>query len=345
MFVYLKLPIIVVIGKPTSSQPKEAFSIQQAYTYILYTVIMVIMIEHVQTSFDDAPLKPYRFSKRLIRNHFADECEVFLVHGSPEGVGKTAYISHVLADVHGYLDCHDKDLLRAMWVKAEEAQSMEKWQSNWEAVKNYTHYPPDEVVDKCLYMLDNELVDVAFHWDDAGTWLYVMSFHDPFVIAFMKYLPLARSNWKGGVILSTPFVDWVLNKLRTSEGVLQIKVTKPPGDSYKYDWKPRIATCYRKNRPYPGARTSYWPRQFIDRFVAIMPDEFYNWYGPRRNKYAKIIATQMKESISKKKERGWNVSDGEEHLQEMEDHVWEANYKATELEEAINSVEKTSVPH
>jgi hypothetical protein len=293
------------------------------------------LIYHAQRTYDDSILKPYRFTKRLIRNHFADECEIFLVYGTPQGIGKSALVSHVLADVHGYLQCKDEELVRAMWVKPEEAYKMPKWESDWEAVKSRTFYPPDEVVDKCLYMLDHEIVDVAFHWDDAGTWLYAMEYHDPFVIAFMEYLGLARSNWKGGVILSTPFAEWVLKKLRTSEGILRVKVTKPPGDSLKYIWKPRIATCYKKERPFPGATRVYWPRQFTDKFIAIMPDTFFKWYKPRRDKYGKLAALKMRMAIRKRKARGWDVAEAEEYLEQLEKYVWEANYKAKELHEAV----------
>jgi len=300
------------------------------------------MISHNSKTFDTSPLRPYQFTKRLIQNHFNDECEIFLVYGTPEGIGKSAYVSHVLADVHGYMNCHDKDLLKAMWVKPEEARDMPKWLCDWETPKEFLFYPPVEVVDKCLYMLDHDIVDVAFHWDDAGSWLYSMEYHDPFIIAFMEYLGLARSNWKGGIILSTPFKEWVLKKLRTTEGVLQVKITKPAGTDSRYIWKPRVATCYKKNR-YPGATRSYWPRQFIDNFVAIMPDSFYDWYNPRRKKYGKMAATKMRLAIDKRKARGWDVSEAEEVVEEREKHIWEGNEKAKELHEAI--LQKSPLAH
>lgn len=299
------------------------------------------MIEHAGKSFDDSALKPYEFTRRLVKSHLSDECEVFLVYGSPEGIGKSALVSHVLADVHGYFKCKDEDLVRAMWVKRKEALSMPKWESDWGMVEKFTNYPPDEVVDKCLYMLDNKIVEVAFHWDDAGTWLYLMDYHDPFVKAFMKYLPLARSNWKGGIILSTPFKEWVLKKLQTSEGILQVRITKPSGDNYHMIWKPRIATCYKKEKPYPGAIRSYWPRQFIDNFSAIMPDSFYKRYKPKRDKYALLAAQQMRTAIQKRKAKAWDTAKAEEHLEDMEKHIHNANYKAKELGEAIESFERS----
>jgi len=299
------------------------------------------MIYHAQRTYNDALLRPYRFTKRLVVNHFSDECEIFLVYGTPAGIGKSSLVSHVLADVHGYMECKDEDLIRAMWAKPEEAYQMPKWECDWEAVKKRTFYPPGEVVDKCLYMLDHEIVDVAFHWDDAGTWLYGMEYHDPFVIAFMGYLGLARSNWKGGIILSTPFAEWVLKKLRTSEGFLRVKVTKPQySHGLKDVWKPRLATCYKKQRPWPGSTKAYWPRQFIDKFIAIMPDDFFNWYKPRRDRYGKLAALKMREAIIKRKQRGWSVAEAEEYLEQIEKHVWEANYKAKELREAVTSAEK-----
>jgi len=296
------------------------------------------MIIHNSRSYDDSPQKPYELTRRLVTNHIEDECEIFLVYGSPEGVGKSAYVHHVLADLHGYYKCKEQKLVDAMWVKREEAAALPKWESDWEKIKGYIYYPPTEVVNKCLHMLDNEIVDVAFHWDDAGKWLYFMEFNDPFVIAFLEYITLARTNWKGGIILSTPFKEWVLKKMLNTEGILQIKIHKPPGTDYRYIWKPRIATCYRKTR-YPGAPRSFFPRVFEDHFSAIMPDSFFDWYEPQRNKYAKIAGRHMQLALLKRKAKGLDVSDVEQVLAEMQDEIANANESAPELLEAIAQVE------
>lgn len=293
------------------------------------------MIEHDGRIFDDHKLRPFAFTKRLIKNRFADESEIFIVYGTPAGIGKSAYVNYVLADVHGYMNCHDKDLIQWMW-KDKPSPETRVWNLDMEAVKQRVFYPPEEVVDKCLYMLDHDVVDVAFHWDDAGTWLYIMEWQDPFVIAFMEYLGLMRGNWKGGVILSTPIKEWILKKLQAAEGVLQIKITKPrSGGDERYVFKPRVAKCYEKQR-YPGSVKAYYPQRFEDQFIAIMPDPFFkDWYEPRRRKYGLAAALKMKLAIQKRRAKGWDTSEAEQVYAEMREEIEDANSKAVELREAV----------
>jgi len=238
-----------------------------------------VVIEHRYKVYDDRKMRPYEFSRRLVKNFFNDEFEVFVVYGMPEGIGKTAYISHVQADVFGYFNCHDKQKIEVMWKKDKD-KSAPIWDSDWEEPKKWILYPPEQVVKICKTMLEREERNICFHWDDAGTWLNAMDFHDPFVIAFMKYLSLARSNW-AGIILSTPVEEWVLKKLRTALGVIHIKITKLNDDTHI--WKPRIAEAYKAFKYHPGSRKTYYPKQWQDYFIGIMPDNFYKWYKPRRD--------------------------------------------------------------
>jgi hypothetical protein len=73
------------------------------------------MITHAQRTFDDHKIRPFSLTKRLIRNHFADELEIFIVYGTPAGIGKSSCVSYTLADVYGYLKCKDKSLIEVMW--------------------------------------------------------------------------------------------------------------------------------------------------------------------------------------------------------------------------------------
>lgn len=292
------------------------------------------MIEHDDREFDDSVLRPYQFSRKLADNFYGDECEIFVVYGMPEGIGKSAYCNHTLADLLGYQACKDKEKLQWMWEK-EKPQDAEVWESDWERCKQLIKYPPDDVVDMCMHMVEHEEKEITFHWDDAGTWLNAMDFHDPFVIAFMKYMSLARSNW-GGIILSTPVEEWVLKKLRTARGIYHIEVKRMPGTDRRYTWRPRVATCYHA-RKYKGNPKTYWPRKWEDRFMAIMPDSFFKWYEPQRRYYTKIAVQLMKKALVKRKQRGHikEVATDEEVLEDIEEHIWSANEKSEDFTELV----------
>ena len=302
------------------------------------------MIEYEGRVFDDSVLRPYEFSRRLVGNYYANECEVFVVYGMPEGIGKSAYISHAQADLLGFQHCKDKELLRWMWER-ERPKDAWIWESDWESSKQFLKYPPDDVVDTCMDMLDKDRKDVSFHWDDAGTWLNAMDFHDPFVVSFMKYLSLARSNW-GGIILSTPVEDWVLKKLRTAKGVLHVEVKRMEGTDRRYIWRPRVATCYKLQK-YKGNPRTYWPKQWTDTFMAIMPDSFYDWYNPQRKAYTRIAVQLMRQALEKRRQQGpiWlkKVEKDEEILESVEEHVSDANEKARDFEELV--VQKSQEAH
>jgi len=296
------------------------------------------MIEHEDRQFNDSILKPYLFSRRLLSNFYSDECEIFVVSGMPEGIGKTGYVCHVQADLKGYQNCNDKELLKWLWQKHKPLNAP-IWESDWEAVKQCIKYPPEDVVDMCMDMVEKDRKDVCFHWDDAGTWLNAMDFHDPFVIAFMKYLSLARSNW-GGIILSTPVEDWVLKKLRTARGILHVEIKRLLGTdryNYKYLWRPRVATCYKMVK-YRGNPKSYWPKQWKDTFMATMPDSFFKWYSPLRKYYTKVAVQLMKKALAKRREKGWvkQVERDEVILSEVEKSIDRANDKSEDFSELID---------
>lgn len=292
-------------------------------------------VRHRQKEFDDAILRPYGMTKRIATAYYADECDLAIVSGMPEGIGKTSYIHHVLADTYGYVECHDQQFLNTMWLKQEERLHAQKWPTDWEAIKRFVLYLPEDVVNLCQTMLQKKRREPAFHWDDAGSWLNSMDYNDPFVVSFMKYLGLARSNW-GMVILSTPVKGWILKKLRSAEGMLQVKIVKPEGkSSLRSIWKPRIAKAY-KMVSYVGKAKSYWPRQWVDHFIAVVPDSFHKWYKPQRDRYAEIMVKEMKATLKKRKARGWRTEDDEEVLEDIQKHINRTNDVSKDFGEVVD---------
>ncbi len=289
---------------------------------------------HRQKEFNDEPLRPYGGTKRAVTNYYGDECEIAIVSGMPEGIGKSAYVNHVLADVYGYQGCRDGELLKVMYEKREVQVTAHKWPTDWETPKGLIKYLPEDVVKTCKNMLIKGVRLPAFHWDDAGSWLNAMDYHDPFVIAFMKYLSLARSNW-GLIYLSTPVEEWVLKKLRSAQGILRVTITKPrSGSSRRSVWRPRIAKCYKMVR-YVGKPKQYWPRQLTDHFVAIMPDPFFKWYKPRRDKYALLMAMEMEQALKKRNARGWPVERDLAALDGIRAHIHKTHDEVKDFEEVI----------
>jgi len=290
------------------------------------------MFEHEGKLFHDENLRPYGLARRAIRNYFQNECEIVVVTGMPEGIGKSGYVNHGLADVQGFLQCHDKDMLKWMYeqnVTHDETSPI--WETDYEAAKPLIMYPPEQIVEWLMEMLVKGKRTPMFHWDDGGTHLASMSYNDPFVIAFMEFLPLARSVC-GLVVISTPVEEWVLKKLHTASGVIHAPVIKLGGD--KHLWRPRFCKPYRKVRG--PMCTRYFPQyQWQDNFSAIMPDTFYKWYKPQRDHYTKLAVAKMKLSLEKKKRAGNNVMIDEQILAEIEASYHKTSDKLGEFREVI----------
>ena len=62
------------------------------------------MYEHECKIFNDEQLRPYGLARRAVRSYYNNECEILIVQGMPEGIGKSAYVHHGLADVQGFLN-------------------------------------------------------------------------------------------------------------------------------------------------------------------------------------------------------------------------------------------------
>jgi hypothetical protein len=260
------------------------------------------MIEHAGKQFDDHLMRPFNLTKRLVSNFKSDEFEIFVTYGMPEGIGKSSYNHYVLADIAGYYACHDRDKIQWMWKKRDERPDEARlWELDWEGCKPYILYLPQDVVNLMIRLSDTEQRMVALEWDDAGTWLNAMDYQDPFVVAFKKYLSLARSSL-AGIILSTPVEEWLLRSLRMSTGLIHTRVMTAPHSNDTFFWKPRLAKSYRIEK-YIGRMKPYYNTVFEDLFYAITPDSFYDWYKPLRRHYIKEATEMMRKALDKRKKQ------------------------------------------
>jgi hypothetical protein len=319
------------------------------------------LIEHAGRSYNDMQDRPYEFSRRAVNNWRFNECEVVIVYGMPEGVGKSVYISHTMADVKGWLNTNkvnEAGTVDYTWMfkkACERPKDVQIWNTDYMGNKELILYKPKDVVnflkEKMSFALNNPDLDhketaiPMWHWDDGGTWLNGMEFNDLFVKAFMKFLPLARSAC-GLVVISTPVEEWVLKKLHTASGVIHCPVIKCGSDEKNF-WRPRLCKSYQK------VKTAYHTRSFPryaweDYFTAFEPDDYHAWYKPRRDGYAALAVAQMDKALEKKHGSGQDVSDDELVLsmvkgsidkKEQKDKILDADSEAKDLMEIISQSE------
>lgn len=265
------------------------------------------MIEHEGKQFRDDLLRPYEISRRALSNYYNNECEICVCSGLPEGVGKSNYLNHAIADIQGYLKCKDKEKIKWMWQPVAKRTAINPdtpiWEADYTHVLDWTKYLPIDMVDFLLDLQDRGVKVPLLHWDDGGTHLNSAEYNDPFVVSFMEFLPLARSV-TGMIVITTPVVEWVLKKLHTASGVILAPITKE--QSNDHIWRKRKCKAYTKVK-YPNKFRSFPRYLWTDYFSAIVPDSFYKKYQPIRDKYAKIATANMKRALEKKKRKNENV--------------------------------------
>lgn len=260
----------------------------------------------------------FEFTKKVLASYYQDECELYAVYGMPEGIGKSAFALKTVTEINS----------------RPHPLKVESWDWNYDTVKPFLKFYPRDVVELCKYMTDHNKRKEVFIWDDAGLWLNAMEWNDPFVVAFTKYLNIARTNW-AGIILTTPVLNWVIKKVRSSEGLITVRINKAPGhDTYR--GKIREAKAYRR-WVHPDQKHHGVAIVFKDVFDAMMPHPFYEWYKPIRDKYAAEAVNQMFRSLQKKKGMGWNVTQDETSLEHIKEHIHKANDESVDFEEAIDS--------
>jgi len=86
---------------------------------------------------------------------------------------------------------------------------------------------------------------------------------------------------------------------------------------------------------YVGKPKPYWPRQWTDHYIAIMPDLFFKWYKPRRDKYALLMASEMEQALKKRRDRGWPVAHDMETLESIKDHIDRTHDEVKDFEEVV----------
>jgi len=214
-------------------------------------------------------IKPYETSLEIQRLYKNDEFKTIIPYG-PLGCGKSTYAIKVLAEILGTPKYPD-----------------------YEAVKDYIVFHPKDFIDRCM---NHEGREHAIIWDDAGLWLHALDFNDPFVKAVGKYISVARTDW-AAIIFTTPLPTWIFSKVRDVPDAITLKVRKNIGGSKK-QYRYRQAVAYRFWKS-PDLKHSGVKSLWIDDFKGMLPDDFFKWYKPLRDKYATLAKQLMKKELER----------------------------------------------
>lgn len=213
--------------------------------------------------------------------YYQDECAIAIVYGGFLGTGKSAYCIKTEAEVYGKHSGHEDNV------------------PDYEMVKAFLDFPPKAFVERLLKMKRREKMIV---WDDMGLWLFVLDWYDPFVKAVCKYLNVARTDW-GLILGNTPTPKMVAKRIQNFPEVVRVKITKER-ENIRHPKKPRLATGYHVWTT-PDLKKTGVRKMFVDRYSAMMPNDFFKWYKPIRDHYATIAKQLMYKELVKleKKDR------------------------------------------
>lgn len=238
-------------------------------------------------------------AQQIRKAYFEDEFYPYVVYGGL-GRGKSSYALQLLAAIYG--------------EPIKENGKTVGYIPDWEAAKKRVVFKPEEFLQLCR---ERKEKDRAVVWDDAGYWLYSLDYYKPFVKAVGKYLSVARTDW-GAIIFTTPHPDWIIRKAWTMPNVVLAHVIKASTHQYtnkqgeKVIYKNRDARVYKSWRTPDGKKRGV-RLEYIDKFNAMLPDEIFHWYQPKRDSYAreaKKLMTSEMEKEEYQKSMGRQVTGG-----------------------------------
>jgi len=162
---------------------------------------------------------------------------------------------------------------------------------DYEEVKHWIVFPPKDFVDLVLKLKSRR---IGLIWEDAGLWLFALDWFDPFVKSAVKYMNVARTDF-GGILFNTPYMGMMSRKLIIAPDVLRIKIIKRSSNISTPN-RYRFAKAYKPWRS-PDLTKHGVMSVFGDLFSAKLPDEFFAWYRPQREKYALVAKKMMLQKI------------------------------------------------
>ena len=213
-------------------------------------------------------------AERILKCYRPPESFQLVIVYGPLGVGKSAYQFKVTVDV-----------LKRLY-NVEEGQA-------WEMVKSLIVFHPEQFFQKLREARQMGVRIPVLNWDDAGLWLYAMDWDDPFIIAFTKWLNVARTQ-VACLICSTPSPQFLFKKLRSFPQAITVRVISWADEQRPADIWRRVAKGYR-HFVLPDLRRTRVHLLFKDFFSCRLPDRFFKWYKPLRDTYAELAKKLMEE--------------------------------------------------
>ena len=248
-------------------------------------------------------------TKLILELFEKDEFKPFIIQGD-NGFGKSSYANTLIADVYGqifnnghpfwgdynYGDRFTKEIREwfEMHIGFQPIEVLDEWQfkdkrEDW-LNKRLGPYPRSLFNN---WQFKDKKRDYVYHWDDAGAFLHSLDFQDPFVKETGKYMQLVRTDW-ACVIFSAISAEDITSKVRGLRNAIIIDIIK---NSDKYHPFRRIASAYIWRENYKGR--AWKDYQWEDVFNAHVPNDFYDWYHPLRDKYADIFKERMRSKLDK----------------------------------------------
>lgn len=238
-------------------------------------------------------------------------------------IGKTSYASKSFASAFGE------------WESKPEPHCVK---FNFEAVKDWMTFLPREYLDSIMDVYEKERGVIL---DDAGLWLYALDWYMPFVKAVNKWMQVCGTRF-GSVFLTTPNKNLISSKILDALPDMKVcRVVKRGSDQF-YN-RPRLGKVYER-WDYPDGKKGGVKTKWTDKFNAILPDDYYFWYKPRREKYVDIALKMLRSEIIKvdRKLSAQDVEKAAEKAGIMEDvhEVVGDESKLKEVNEVIANLEK-----
>jgi len=202
-------------------------------------------------------------------------------------IGKSSFASQVGAEVFGEWEVYSVKRF-GMDVPAVGCVK-----PNYERVKKNVVFLPREFLDRVVG-LERGIKEPLLIWDDAGFWLYALDWYEPFVKAVNKYIQLAGRQF-ACLIFTTPSASLISSKVLDAMPELCKALILKEG--FDTPWRKRRQARFYQSWKYPdgskGGVYLYW----IDRFDAMLPDDYYNWYKPISDSYLEQGKTLLKREV------------------------------------------------
>jgi len=165
--------------------------------------------------------------------------------------------------------------------------------------QKYLGWDPEDNVYR--WMDINKRIPV-YTWDDVVYWLFSLNWTDPLLIAVQQYMNVVGTDMNT-LMLTTPDPRWILSKIATMPGTNRVKIIKRDrgqGDNDSRVFSQR-AIGY-KSYTSPDLKTSGVNKVVEDDYSCKLPEEFYKWYKPTRESYAKKAKLAMRDELRRRNE-------------------------------------------